>query len=257
MNIHKTAIVHPEAQLGEGVEIGPYSIIGEHVKIGNGTKIWPHVNIEGWTTIGADCRIFTGSSIGNESKDLKHNRGDRSFVVIGDRNDIREFVSISRATGKDDSTTIGSDNLIMTGAHITHDCVVGSKTIIASYATLGGHVTIEDRAVLGAQSAFHQFVKVGTMALAGACGKCVQDVPPYTIADGYPASLKGLNIVGLKRNGVPSEVRALLKKAYKLLFRSDLNRTQSVQKVREEVEMCAEVEYLLEFIESSQRGIGV
>ena len=257
MNIHKTAIVHPEAQLGADVEIGPYSIIGENVAIGDGTTIGPHVHIEGWTTIGKDCRIFTGASIGNESKDLKYNKGDRTFVIIGDRNDIREYASISRATGKDDATEIGNDNLVMTGVHIAHDCKVGNKIILASYATLGGHVTIEDRAVIGAQSAFHQFVRVGTMALAAACAKVVQDAPPYTISDGYPASLCGLNSVGLKRNGVSAESRLLLKRAYRLLFRSNLNRTQAVERVREEVDMCQEVEYLLKFIEASQRGIGV
>ena len=257
MNIHKTAIVHPGAQLGEDVEIGPYSIIGEDVTIGSGTTIGPHVHIERWTTIGRDCRIFTYASIGNESKDLKYNRSDRSFVIIGDRNDVREYTSISRATGEDDATEIGNDNLLMTGVHIAHDCKVGNRIILASYATLGGHVTIEDKAVIGAQSAFHQFVRVGTMALAAACTKVVQDIPPYTISDGYPASVRGLNAVGLKRNGVSDESRLLLKRAYKLLFRSNLNRTQALEKVREDLVMCEEVEYLLEFIETSQRGIGV
>ena len=257
MNIHKTAIVHPKAELGEGVEIGPYSIIDENVKIGSGTTIGPHAHIEGWTTIGDDCRIFTGATIGNDSKDLKYNQGDRTFVIIGDRNVIREYASISRATGKDDATEIGNDNLLMTGVHVAHDCIIGNNTILASYATLGGHVIIEDRAILGAQAAFHQFVKVGTLALAGACTKVVQDIPPYTISDGYPARVRGLNTVGLQRNGVSPHSRLLLKRVYKMLFRSGLNREQAVQKVREEVEMCAEVAHLLEFVEASQRGIGV
>ncbi len=257
MNIHETAIIHPEAQLGEDVEIGPYSIIGENVTIGSGTSVGPHVHIEGWTTIGNDCRIFTGASIGNESKDLKYNQGDRSFVIIGNRNVIREYASISRATGKDDTTEIGDDNLLMTGVHVAHDCKIGNNTILASYATLGGHVTVEDRAILGAQAAFHQFIRVGTLAFAGACAKVVQDIPPYIISDGYPASVRGLNTVGLQRSGISPQSRMLLKKAYKLLFRSDLNREQAVQKVREEVEMCEEVARLLEFMETSQRGIGV
>lgn len=257
MNIHKTAIIHPKAQLGKDVEIGPFSIIDENVKIGGGTTIGPHVHIEGWTTIGSDCRIFTGATIGNESKDLKYNQGDRTFVIIGDRNVIREYTSISRATGKDDATKIGNDNLIMTGVHVAHDCIVGNNTVLASYATLGGHVIIEDRAILGAQSAFHQFIKVGTLALAGACSKAVQDIPPYTISDGHPAHVRGLNSIGLQRNGVSSESRLLLKRAYRLLFRSNLNMKQAVQKVREDVEMCGEVAHLLEFIEASQRGIGV
>ena len=257
MKIHETAIVHSKAQLDSDVEIGPYSIVGENVKIGSGTWIGPHVHLEGWTTIGTDCRIFTGATIGNESKDLKYNPGDRSFVIVGDRNVIREYTSISRATGKDDVTEIGDNNLLMTYVHVAHDCMIGSKTILASFATLGGHVIIEDRAVIGSHAAIHQFGRVGTMAIAGACSKIVQDIPPYTLSDGYPARVRGLNTLGLKRNGLSSETRLLLKKAYRLLFRSNLNRTQAIKKVSEEVEMCAEVEHLLEFIKTSQRGIGV
>jgi UDP-N-acetylglucosamine acyltransferase len=230
MKIHETAIVHPGAKLGEDVEVGPYSIIGENVRIGRGTKIWPHVHLEGWTTIGEDCQIFTGATIGNDSKDLKYEQGSRTFAIIGDRNVIREYASISRATGKDDATVIGNDNLLMTFVHVAHDCRIGSNTILASFATLGGHVVIEDKAIIGAQAAFHQFVRVGTMALAGACSKVVQDIPPYMISDGYPASLHGLNVVGLRRNGVSPEARLLLKKAYRLLFRSNLNRTQALGK---------------------------
>ena len=257
MKIHETAIVHPGAELGENVEIGPYSIVEENVKIGSGTKIGPHVHLEGWTNIGSDCRIFTGATIGNESKDLKYKQGDRSFVIIGDRNVIREYASISRATGKDDATEIGNDNLLMTYIHIAHDCKIGSKTILASFATLGGHVTIEDKALIGAQASIHQFARVGTMAFAGACAKIVQDIPPYMISDGYPARVRCLNTVGLIRNGVSTQSRLLLKRAFRLLFRSNLNRTQALEKVREEVEMCKEVAHLLEFIEASQRGIGV
>ncbi len=257
MKIHETAIIHPGAQLGEDVKVGPYSVVGENVRIGRGTKIGPYVHLEGWTTVGEDCQIFTGATIGNDSKDLKYEQGSRTFAIIGDRNVIREYASISRATGKDDATVIGNDNLLMTFVHIAHDCRVGNNTILASFATLGGHVVIEDKAIIGAQAAFHQFVRVGTMALAGACSKVVQDIPPYMISDGYPASLHGLNVVGLRRNGVSPEARLLLKKAYRLLFRSNLNRTQALGKVREEVEMCEEVAHLLEFVESSERGIGV
>jgi len=257
MKIHETAIVHPGAQLGEDVEVGPYSIIEEDVKIGNRTRIGPHVHIKSWSTIGADCEIFTAVIIGSEPKDLKHKPDDRSFVVIGDRNSIHEYTSIARATGKDDATQIGNNNLVMAYVHVAHDCKIGNNTILASFATLGGHVLVEDKAIIGAQASLHQFVRVGTMAFAGACAKIVQDVPPYIIADGYPASVRCLNTVGLRRNGIPPQTRLLLKKAYKLLFRSNLNRTQAVQRVREEVEMCDEVKHLLEFIESSKRGVGV
>ncbi|MBD3180650.1 acyl-ACP--UDP-N-acetylglucosamine O-acyltransferase [Candidatus Poribacteria bacterium] len=257
MKIHETAIIHPDAVLGENVEIGPYSIVEENVEIGSGTKVGPYVHLEGWTTIGKDCVIFTGATIGNESKDLKYVKGDRSFVIIGDRNVIREYASISRATGKDDITEIGDDNLLMTYVHIAHDCKIGNRTILASFAAVGGHVTVEDRAIIGAKGAIHQFVRVGTMALAGACAKVVQDIPPYTISDGYPAEVRGLNVVGLRRNGIPPETRALLKKAYKILFRSNLNRTQALEKIIQEVESCPEIEHLVDFIKNSDRGIGV
>lgn len=257
MKIHETAIVHPGAKLGEDVEIGPYSIIEDEVNIGNRTSIGPYVHIKRWSTIGEDCQIYTNVVIGSEPKDLKHKPGDRSFVIIGNRNAIHEFTSIARATGKDDATIIGDDNLLMAYVHVAHDCKIGNKTILASFATLGGHVTVDDKAIIGAQSSMHQFVRIGTLAFAGACGKLVQDVPPYTIADGYPASVRCLNTVGLIRNGISPESRLLLKRAFKLLFRSNLNRTQAIKRVREEVEMCEEVETLLKFIESSKRGIGV
>jgi len=257
MKIHETAIVDPGAQLGEDIEIGPYSVIEDEVKIGNRTKIGPYVHIRRWSEIGEDCNIFTNVVIGSEPKDLKHNPGDRSFVIIGDRNSIHEYTSIARATGKDDITEIGSDNLLMAYVHIAHDCKIGSKAILASFATLGGHVIVEDKAIIAAQSSLHQFVRVGSLALAGACAKIVQDVPPYMIADGYPASVRCLNTVGLRRAGISSQSRLLLKRAFKLLFRSNLNRSQAIKKVYEEVEMCEEVRHLLEFIESSKRGIAV
>jgi len=257
MRIHETAIVHPKAKLGEDVEVGPFCIIDEDVRIGDRTKIGPYVHIKRWTTIGEDCEIYESVVIGSEPKDLKHKPEDRSFVIIGDRNGIHEYTSIARATGVDAVTQIGNDNLLMAYVHVAHDCVIGSRTILASFATLGGHVIVEDRAIIGAQSSMHQFVKVGTMAFAGACAKIVQDVPPYMIADGYPASVRCLNTVGLIRNGMLPEKRLLLKRAFKILFRSNLNRTQAIDKVEKEIETCEEIEYLLKFIKASKRGIGV
>lgn len=257
MRIHETAIIHPNAQLGEDVEIGPYCIIEENVKVGNRTKLGPFVHLKGWTTIGEDCNIYTGVIIGSEPKDLKYKEGDRSFITIGNKNNIHEYTSIARATAKDAVTAIGNNNLLMSYVHVAHDCIIGSNIIMASFATLGGHVFIEDRAVIGAKSGIHQFVRIGTMAMAGACAKIVQDVPPYTISDGYPASVRGLNSVGLQRNGLSPHTRLLLKRAFKILFRSDLNRTQAIEKVRTEVETCPEIEHLLEFIETNKRGIAV
>jgi len=257
MKIHETAIVHPGAILGEDVEVGPYSIIDDEVKIGNRTEIGPYVHIKKWSTIGEDCHIYESVVIGSEPKDLKHKPGSRSYVIIGDRNAIHEFTSIARATAAEASTEIGNDNLLMAYVHIAHDCTIGNRTILASFATLGGHVIIEDKAIVGAQSSIHQFVRVGTLGFAGACAKIVQDVPPYTIADGYPARVRCLNTVGLVRNSISPEKRILLKRAFKILFRSKLNRIQAIKKVQEEVEMCDEIKHLLSFIESSERGIGV
>ena len=257
MKIHETAIIHPGANLGEDVEVGPYSIIEDEVKIGNRTKIGPYVHVKKWSTIGEDCQIYESVVIGSEPKDLKHKPNDRSYVIIGDRNAIHEYTSIARATTAEEITGIGNDNLLMAYVHIAHDCIIGSNTILASFATLGGHVIVEDKAIVAAQSSIHQFVRVGSLGFAGACAKIVQDVPPYMIADGYPASVRCLNTVGLRRSGIPSEKRLLLKKAFKILFRSKLNRTQAIIKVREEVETCEEIEYLLKFIESSKRGISV
>lgn len=256
MIIHETAIIHPKAELGEDVEVGPFSIIDDDVKIGARTKIGPYVHIKKWSVIGEDCEIYESVVIGSEPKDLKY-KGDRSFVIIGDRNKIHEYTSIARPTGTDEVTRLGNDNLLMAYVHIAHDCIIGNRTILASFATLGGHVIVEDKAIIGAQSSMHQFVRVGTLAFAGACAKIVQDVPPYMIADGYPASVRCLNTVGLIRNGLSPETRLLLKRVFKILFRSNLNRTQAVEKIRNDIEMRDEIEYLLKFIEASKRGIGV
>ncbi|RKY04090.1 acyl-[acyl-carrier-protein]--UDP-N-acetylglucosamine O-acyltransferase [Candidatus Poribacteria bacterium] len=262
VKIHPTAIVHPKAELDEDVEVGPYSIIEEDVQIGRGTKIGPHVLICRWTRIGRDCRIHFGSTIGVPSQDLKY-KGWRSYAIIGDRNVIREYVSISRATAEEGATIIGNDNLIMNSAKISHDCVIGNNVIMADFATLGGHVQVEDYARVGAMTGVHQFVRIGKMAMAGACSKFTKDVPPFTVADGHPARVRGLNIIGLSTSVanpmklLPPETRARLKKAFRILFRSDLPLKEAIERVRREVEPDPEVEHLLRFIETSKRGICV
>ena len=258
--IHSTAIVSPRAEIGPGVEIGPYSIVADDVVIGKGTVIGPHVQIERWTVLGQDNRVFFGSSIGNPSKDLKY-RGWRAWTRIGDRNTLREYVSVSRATFEEAATVIGDDNLIMNWTNIDHDCVVGSRTIMATLATLGGHVTVEDDARIGAQAAFHPFVRVGRMAMAGGCSKFVQDVPPYTVADGHPARVRGLNVIGLRTSRVnplsklPPETIRLLKKAFHALFRSKLPLVDAAARARAECGGNPDVEYLISFVERSSRGV--
>ncbi len=260
--IHDTAIIHPKAELDESVEVGPFSIISEDVQIGRGTVIGPHVQIDRWTTIGEDCQIFFGSTIGNPSKDLKYG-GWRSYTRIGDRNVLREYVSISRATAEDAATIVGDNNLLMNWVNIAHDTVVGNRTIMANFATIAGHVLIEDDARIGAHAAIHQFVRVGKMAMVGACSKFVQDIPPFTVSDGHPARVRSLNIVGLGTSQVhpmaslSPETISRLKNAYRTLFRSKVNLTEAIAQVRNEGETDDEVEHLLNFIENSTRGIGV
>lgn len=260
--IHETAAIHPKAELGEDVEVGPFSIINEETKIGRGTVIGPHVQIDRWTTIGEECQIFFGCTIGNPSKDLKYG-GWRSYARIGDRNVLREYVSISRATTEEQETVIGNDNLLMNWVNIAHDTIVGNRIIMANFATIAGHVVIEDDTRIGAHAAVHQFVQIGKMAMVGACSKFVQDVPPFTISDGHPARVRALNIIGLQTSTIhplaslSPETIQCLRQAYRILFRSKVNLKQAIARVRSKVEPNEEVEYLLNFIENSKRGVGV
>ncbi len=254
MMIHPTAIVHPDAELEAGVEVGPYSILSANVRIGAGTKVGARVSIEGYTTLGEQCEIFTGAVIGSPTQDKKY-KGGKSFLVIGNNNKIREYVTINPGTAEGTETRIGHDNLIMAYAHIAHDCVVGNQAILANNATLGGHVIIEDKALIGGLSAVHQFVRVGSLAIVGGCSKVVQDIPPYFMVDGHPAKAYGLNTVGLERASFPAEERALLKKAYKIIFRSGLSLKTSIRRMEEELPQTPAILALLEFLKKSERGI--
>ncbi len=260
-NIHPTAIISPKSELGEGVRIEPYTIVEDHAQIGANTVIGPHVQIGKWTTIGEDCQIYFGATVGNPSKDLKY-KGGRSYVRIGNRNVLREYVSISRSTFEDGETVIGDDNLLMNWVNIAHDAIIGSRTIMANFATLAGHVIIEDDVRLGAYAALHQFVRVGKMAMAGGCSKIVQDVPPFMLSAGQPARVRDLNRLGIRTSQInplsklSPDTFALLKKAFRILFRSGLPLRHAVTKAKEELPANPEVNYLLQFIEASKRGIG-
>ncbi|CQR72552.1 Acyl-[acyl-carrier-protein]--UDP-N-acetylglucosamine O-acyltransferase [Sporomusa ovata DSM 2662] len=196
--IHETAIVHPAARISDGVEIGPYAVIGENVFIGNGTRIGSHVVIEDWTSIGRDCEIFHSASIGAIPQDLKF-CGEKSYVFIGDRTQIREFVTIHRAVGEEEETRIGSDCLLQTYTHVAHNCKIGNHVILSGGATLAGHVVIEDYATIGGLVGIHQFVRIGCYAMVGGASKVNQDVPPFFTVDGHPARVIGTNDVGLAR----------------------------------------------------------
>ena len=257
MKSAKTAIIHPKAKLAHSVEVGHYAVIDKDVAIGENTSIGHHCYITGNTAIGKNCRIFAGSVIGEIPQDLKF-KGENIFLKIGDNNIIREFVTINRGTKEGGGTTIvGKDNLIMAYVHIAHDCRIGNNTVISNAATFAGHVYIEDKATISGLVAIHQFVRVGKLAMIGGISRVMQDIPPYSLAVGQPASVVSLNSVGLKRANMSIEVRNVLKRAIKILFKSGLSIAHAVEKVEEELPEIPEVAYLVDFVKSSKRGIAI
>jgi len=253
-NIHATAIVHPGALLEEGVEVGPFSIIEDRVKIGAGTKIGARVTIEGNTTIGRENELFTGAVVGSVTQDKKYQGGD-TFLKIGDRNKIREYVTINPGTQDGTETVIGNDNLIMAYAHVAHDCIIGNNTTIANGATFAGHVIVEDRAIIGGLSGVHQFVRIGSLAIVGGCSKVVQDIPPFMMVDGHPARAFGLNTIGLDRAQISSDEKLRLKKVFKIVFRSKLSLKNAIKHIETDVETSPVVTQVIEFLKKSERGI--
>jgi UDP-N-acetylglucosamine acyltransferase len=255
MKIHPTAIISPDAKIAENVEIGPYTIIGPDVTIGKGTVIGPHVVIEEQTDIGERCNISQFAALGGKPQDLKF-RGERTRVVIGNNNTIREFATIHRSTAADIGVTIlGDNNLIMAYCHIAHNCKLGNNIVMSSGSALAGHIHIDDYAIIGGMTGIHQFTRIGRHSIIGGASALAKDLPPYMMAAGNHAHLYGLNLVGLKRRGFSEETIKELKKAYKILFRSSLLLKTAVEKVRSEVQDIPEVKTLLEFVEKSERGI--
>ncbi len=253
--IHPTAIVHPNAQLAEGVVVGPYSIVQEQVTIGPRTTIGAHCVVEGRTTIGAECELFTGAVVGSIPQDLKY-RGEESMLIIGDRNKIREYVTINPGTeGGGGKTVIGSDCLLMAYSHVAHDCLIGDRVVIANSAALAGHILVEDRATIGGLVGIHQFVRVGTLAFIGGCSRVAQDVPPYSTVVGYPAKIFGLNSEGMRRAEMPDEVKQHLHRTFKTLFHAKLSMRHALEQAAQEAEGCHEVEHQLDFVRQSKRGV--
>jgi UDP-N-acetylglucosamine acyltransferase len=253
--IHPTASVHPTAVLGENVKVGAYSSVGEHVVIGDGTRLEANVMIEKWTEIGSDCHIYSGAVIGSQAQDMKY-KGERSLVKIGDRNTIREYVTINRATGPDCETVIGNDNLIFTSVHIGHNCTIGNHVILTNMATLGGHVVIEDRVVVGGCVGVHQFTRIGTGAMIGGYSKVHSDVPPFLLCEGNPAEIRTINVVGLRRSGAKSDELNELKHVFKCLFRNQLNTQQALEALAQDDIQGASSQRLIQFMsESSKRGV--
>ena len=254
MNIHKTAVISPGAELADDVSVGPYAIINDNVKIGAGTKLEAHCIIDSYTTIGRDCHVFYGAVIGSITQDKKF-EGKKSFLEIGDNNIIREYVTINRGTEENSRTRIGNDNLLMAYTHIAHDCQIGNGVIIANCGTLAGHVAVEDKVIIGGLAGTHQFVRIGELSIIGGCSKVVQDIVPYSMSDGHPAKIYGVNSIGLERADLPDEARESLKKAFKILFSMKLNTKSALSKIEKELPPSKEISKLVNFIKSSERGI--
>jgi UDP-N-acetylglucosamine acyltransferase len=255
MNIHPTAIVHPEARIDPSVEIGPYSIIGQQVRIGPKTWVGPHVVIDGDTTIGAQNRIFQFASVGAPPQDLKY-AGEPTKLVIGDRNQIREFATVHRGTVQGGGVTrIGNGCLLMANCHVAHDCQLADGVILANSVALGGHVHVEDHVTCGGLSAVHQFTRLGRHAFISGGAMVGMDIPPYCTAQGDRAELAGLNTVGLARSGFTTEQVTRIKGAYKLVFRSGLGLREALGRVAAEFGGNPEIDHFVRFIEGSERGI--
>ncbi|WP_174848629.1 acyl-ACP--UDP-N-acetylglucosamine O-acyltransferase [Yersinia artesiana] len=259
--IDKTAVIHPSsiveegAVIGAGVHIGPFCFVGSQVEIGAGTELKSHVVVNGVTKIGCDNQIYQFASIGEANQDLKY-AGEPTRVEIGDRNRIRESVSIHRGTVQGGGLTkVGSDNLLMINAHIAHDCIIGDRCILANNATLGGHVEIDDFAIIGGMTAIHQFCVIGAHVMVGGCSGVAQDVPPFVIAQGNHATPFGINIEGLKRRGFDKESLHAIRNAYKLLYRSGRTLDEVKPEIAELAEQHPAVQAFIDFFARSTRGI--
>lgn len=252
--IDPRAAVDPAAELDEGVHVGPFSIIGEGVSIQAGTEVGPHVVIRGDTRIGRDNRIFQFSSIGEDPQDKKY-RGEKTRLEIGDRNQIREFVTIHRGTVQDGGVTrIGDENLLMAYAHVAHDCHIGNHTIMANAASLGGHVRVDDWAILGGFSIVHQFCRIGAHSFAAMGSVIGKGVPPYVMVAGHPARARGINSEGLRRRQFSDEQIARIKRAYRLLYSSDMLMKDAVAQIEAEFPDCPELQPFVQFLHASERS---
>lgn len=252
--IHPTAVIHSAAQIGANCQVGPYCVLGEHVVLGDDCKLHSHVVIDGHTVLGKRNEIFPFASIGLKTQDLKW-KGGTTHTRIGDDNTFREYVTIHSATDDGNSTVVGSRNHILAYCHLAHDVVLGSDVVMSNVATLAGHVTVEDHAIIGGLAAIHQFCRVGTMSIIGGCSKVVQDVPPFMLADGNPAETRTVNKIGLERNGLSPEAQNALKQAYRILFREGLTISKALERIEAELPSLPELKHLVDFIRRSSRGI--
>lgn len=252
--ISPLASVHPEAKIGEGVRIDPFVVIEDDVEIGNGSHIQPHVHLCSGARIGNDCKIFTGASIGAVPQDLKFG-GERTTAVIGDRTVVREYVTVHRGTTARQQTLVGSDCLIMAYCHVAHDCIVGDRVILANSVQLGGHVEIDDWAIVGGLTGVHQFERVGKHAMIGAGFRVMKDVPPFALAGNHPLGFSGINAIGLRRRGFSDESIELISQVYRLIYQSGYNIGDGVRAAAETFGESGVAREIIDFIRSSKRGI--
>ena len=253
-NIHPLAVVDVNAKIGNNVHIGPFCMVHANVTLEDGVVLQSHVVVDGYTTIGKGTKIWPGAVIGAKPQDLKY-KGEKTFVYIGENCEIREYVTVNAACGENQVVRVGNDCLIMAYCHIAHNSCLGNRVILANGATLAGHVTVEDAAIVGGLSAIHQFTRVGRHAMVGGMSRVTHDVPPYTIGAGSPYRLGGLNIVGLKRHGVSLQTRIALAKAFKFLYRSGLSLQDALAQTEAKIDPIPEIQHWLEFCRSSKRGL--
>lgn len=252
--IHPSAIISPDADIADDAEIGAFVIIGENCRVGGGSVIAARATLERNVTLGENVNVGIGTILGGLPQDLKF-AGEETSVEIGDGTVIREYATINRGTVASFKTTVGRNCLIMSYVHLAHDCHVGNHVILSNVVQLAGHVTVEDRAIISGLSAAHQFVRIGRNSFIGGMSRVAKDIPPFLKAVGSPVKLYGLNTIGLQRNGMDEATILELKRAYRLLFRSDLNITQAIERAQNELEPLAEVQELIRFVEASERGV--
>jgi len=253
--IHPTAIVDPRAELGPAVSVGAYSVVGPEVILGAGCRVGHHVVLEAAVDVGERCRIGHGTIIGGAPQDLKYREGTPSGVRVGADTVIREYVTIHRATRENGWTEIGEHCLVMSMSHVAHDCVIGNHVIIINYAGITGHVRVEDRATVGGLSGIHPFARIGTYAYIGGCAKVLQDVPPFVIVDGAPATARSVNVIGLRRGGVGTEDRRLIQAAFRILYRSGLAPAAAIGRIKADLPPTPFITRLVEFVETSKLGV--
>ncbi|HEY2103189.1 MAG TPA: acyl-ACP--UDP-N-acetylglucosamine O-acyltransferase [Chthoniobacterales bacterium] len=254
VEIHPSAIIDSSARLGAGTVVGPYCIIGPDVELGESCVLQHHVTVLGPTRAGARNRFYAYCSIGQQTQDLKYG-GEPTYLEIGDNNNFREFVTVNRSTTSEGKTRIGNSGNFLAYSHIGHDCTVADCVVFSNNGTLAGHVRIGDHAIMGGLTAVHQFCRIGRFAITGGCSKIVQDVPPFMIADGNPAEIRGVNLVGLERNGFSPESVKAIKEAFRLIYRSKFNTRQALEAIQAEIAPRDEITQIVEFIETTERGI--